>query len=573
LVALAFLLGTATVQAETGLQVFMQPPLACADGAQWRRIGTTTYNDSGFVETGLTPGSAVVEFKPIAGWVAPANEDVQILTGQRALTTGTYTAVPLLTGLRVFIEPTSATLAGAQWRVVSATTTTLFLNSGVTETGLTSGPAVVEFSAVTGWVPPANQNVAILTNQTAVTTGTYTPPVGPVAVPPSGSGTQADPYQITELGNLLWMSNNVATQGVAGKYYKLMTDIDASATAYWSGGFAPIGAWSDPDYTFFGGVFDGNGKTITGLTINRPTKDYVGLFGYIDSGGSVTNLTLSGGTVMGGGYVADLVGWSESGTVTNCRATGAVSGTSDVGGLVGVANTSSTITNCYATGAVTGNNYVGGLAGESWGTITHCYATGTVSGTSDVGGLVGSSGFGTITNSHATGGVSSTGTGGTVGGLVGYSDGGSIANCYATGGVSSTSYSVGGLVEYNDKTITNCYATGAVSGTAQVGGLVGYDDYTITDSYSTGAVSGTGQVGGLVGFLDSGAVTNSYWDTQTSGRPTSAGGTGKTTTQMKRQATFVGWDFTNTWGIVESATYPFLKAIIPPGWESTLIVY
>lgn len=88
-----------------------------------------------------------------------------------------------------------------------------------------------------------------------------------------------------------------------------------------------------------------------------------------------------------------------------------------------------------------------------------------------------------------------------------------------------------------------------------------------------GDISGTGNnVGGLVGQNDGGAVTGSYWDMDTSGQSTSDGGTGRTTAQMKQQATFSGWDFTTIWGIFESKTYPLLRSLaictqsgFPPG--------
>jgi len=134
-----------------------------------------------------------------------------------------------------------------------------------------------------------------------------------------------------------------------------------------------------------------------------------------------------------------------------------------------------------------------------------------------------------------------------VGALVGDNNG-TITSCYATGTVTGTT-SVGGLVGSNTGTITTCYATAAVSGTSYVGGLVGVNFTTITYCYSAGAVSGTSSVGGLVGVNYSGQVNYCFWDTQTSGQTTSAGGTGKTTAQMKTQDTFmvVGWDFYNTW--------------------------
>jgi hypothetical protein len=90
---------------------------------------------------------------------------------------------------------------------------------------------------------------------------------------------------------------------------------------------------------------------------------------------------------------------------------------------------------------------------------------------------------------------------------------------------------------------------------------------SITTSYSTGSVSGNEYVGGLVGD-NSGVITDSFWDTQTSKQLTSAGGTGKTTAQMQTAGTFleVGWDFMNEtangtediWWILEGQDYPRL---------------
>jgi len=56
-------------------------------------------------------------------------------------------------------------------------------------------------------------------------------------------------------------------------------------------------------------------------------------------------------------------------------------------------------------------------------------------------------------------------------------------------------------------------------------------------------------------------VTASFWDTQTSGQATSAGGTGMTTGEMQTAGTFLdaGWDFVNVWGIGENQTYPYLR--------------
>jgi hypothetical protein len=165
-----------------------------------------------------------------------------------------------------------------------------------------------------------------------------------------------------------------------------------------------------------------------------------------------------------------------------------------------------------------------------------------------------------------------------VGGLAGYNSGGSISNCYSTGTVSGSNL-VGGLVGFNEySSISNCYSTGAVSGSSSyyVGGLVGYGySGTISNCYSTGAVSGFDYVGGLMGFDDGSSVVNSFWDVNTSGQMTSAGGTDKTTAEMKTLSTFtsVGWDFVDEtlngeediWRMCDGSNYPKLawQEIIP----------
>ncbi|MCX5756907.1 MAG: peptidase A26, partial [Candidatus Hydrogenedentes bacterium] len=244
----------------------------------------------------------------------------------------------------------------------------------------------------------------------------------------------AAPIQIGTIEDLQKIGNDSAYPPSGS--YVLTQDIDASATATWNNGigFAPIGNDSTP----FTGTFDGQGHVISGLTINRLGE--AGLFGMMD--GQVKNVGLQGGSVTGSEYVGGLVG-ENRGTVTQCYATGAVSGRY-VGGLVG--ENGGTVTQCYATGTVTGSgDAVGGLVGNNHiGTVTQCYATGTVTGSVDVGGLVGRS-----TNAGAQ-----------------------LTACYATGAVSGSD-DVGGLVGHNDDIVRQCYATGAVSGSDDVGGLVG----------------------------------------------------------------------------------------------------
>jgi hypothetical protein len=101
-----------------------------------------------------------------------------------------------------------------------------------------------------------------------------------------------------------------------------------------------------------------------------------------------------------------------------------------------------------------------------------------------------------------------------------------------------------------------------VSGKEDVGGLVGSNCGSITGCDASGEVSGDKTVGGLVAVKGPrGTVTQSYWDVQTTGAATSFGGEGKTSAEMRRRATFVGWDFEKTWQIDEGQGYPTLRCL------------
>ena len=203
-----------------------------------------------------------------------------------------------------------------------------------------------------------------------------------------GDGSEANPYQVATAEQL----NSV--RYYLDKHFQQTADIDLSSYKNGSG-WEPIGSNSSP----FTGTFDGNGNTISNLTINRSTTDYIGLFGITDNA-EIQNTKLENATITGRHYTGALVGWNE-GTITNSYATGAVSGGAWVGGLVGY-NSSGTITKSYATSTVTGQYYVGGLAGSCYDSlITNSYATGDVkSEVNDVGGLVGyNKQYSSITNS------------------------------------------------------------------------------------------------------------------------------------------------------------------------------
>ena len=370
-------------------------------------------------------------------------------------------------------------------------------------------------------------------------------------------------------------------------------------------GWTPIGS----DTNNFTGTFDGNGFRITNLYINRPTTDYVGLFGNISGASAVIrNLGVEVQIVFGRSNVGGLVGqMDDRSSISNSYATGAVTGSENtVGGLVGQMDDRSSISNSYATGAVTGSeNTVGGLVGQmdDRSSISNSYATGAVTGSENiVGGLVGgmTSGAGlsnsyamgvvagqgnnvgglvggvfnsniSVTKSYATGSV--TGQGNNVGGLVGYMYGSYLDNSYATGSVTGSGGQIGGLVGYmkGNGSIDNSYATGGVmSGHNNVGGLVGSTRGSLSNSYATGSVAGSGaNAGGLVGRMESGgSITgaNYYVDTSATYGVGNGSCSGTCTQQTLEQirdaldeATALSWDI-GTWGSLSaSSSFPCLK--------------
>ena len=299
--------------------------------------------------------------------------------------------------------------------------------------------------------------------------------------------------------------------------HTLMNDLDsatagymelASPTANEGKGWQPIGSTAVNDT--FVGSFDGQGYEICDLFINRPDESQVGLFRVVEAGGVIENVGVVNGNITGYEAVSSLVGYSR-GTVRNSYACGSVAGDFDVGSLVGVND--GTVSNSYSSGSLAGRDGVGGLVGKNDGTMSNSYSIATMIGNDFVGNLVG----------------------------------------------------------VNSGTVSNSYTSGTVNGSDFVGGLVGRNEGAVSKCYSTGNVTGDEHIGGLVGQNLYGIVSNSFWDTQTSGQANSDGGTGKTTVEMQDIATFTGagWDIVligdyvnETWYIDDGNDYPRL------GWQS-----
>ena len=203
--------------------------------------------------------------------------------------------------------------------------------------------------------------------------------------------------------------------------------------------WTPIGTNFDNSYK---GTFDGGGHTITGLTFTT-NDEYAGLFGRLNRAGTVKNVVMEdvqitnnnrSWSAFAGGVVGD-----SRGTIENCSVSGSVSGTVNVGGVVG-AQIDGSITGCSSSATVKGMVDVGGVAGQTNGgaTLTACYATGNV-----------------IIEIDPVKNISG-------GGLVGMNGGNGLFACYATGNVTSTGSSTGnvhifGLLGDNYTTVTACY--------------------------------------------------------------------------------------------------------------------
>ena len=238
--------------------------------------------------------------------------------------------------------------------------------------------------------------------------------------------------------------------------------------------WTPIGIDYNHQYI---GTFDGNGKTITGLTVTG-SDQYAGLFGRIGTGGTVKNVVLEDVQITSDnslGLAGGVAGWSY-GTIENCSVSGRVSGTLFAGGVVGSQLVGST-TGCSSSATVKGVIFAGGVAGatNSGASLTGCYATGSVSVANNTtsaayaGGVVGSNGASsTLTACYATGSVSGSGSGsGTIytGGVTGTNDCGTLTACYhAKGTVSGPTGTTGGVAGRNFKDsmfgggiITACY--------------------------------------------------------------------------------------------------------------------
>ena len=267
-------------------------------------------------------------------------------------------------------------------------------------------------------------------------------------------------YQIATGAELAWFVNESKTADVSGV---LTADIKLGKYA-----------WLNIDSSKKVEL-DGAGHEITGLNTTS------GLFRQIGGGSHIQSLALrgtmtcasstSGGSVVGYANGKNIV-------IESCFSYVTVTGSgSNVGGIVGYANSTTTIRNCANLGAVTGSGSVGGIIGGFVGSgavITGCYNTGAVTGAvtataSNAGGIFGNGNYGiTVTNCYNTGAISASSNAGGIGGVAKgemYWSGELVAtttvsDCYSVGTVTGGNGAFGS-VDAGSATVTSCYALAA----------------------------------------------------------------------------------------------------------------
>lgn len=367
-------------------------------------------------------------------------------------------------------------------------------------------------------------------------------------------------YRISNAGQLYWFAALVNAgeneyDGDNGEVYNAVLTNDIVLNADMAAGeklaWTPIGLYTSArEFVRYSGTFDGAGYTIYGLYYDNMKFDgrNAGLFGTVDTNGTVKNLTLADSVINGATDIGGIVSHNY-GVVLGCTQSGTVTGTGAAGGIV--CRNMGLVRNCTNTGAVTGAT-TGGIAAENQGEVASCGNTGAVIGTNSVGGIVGmNSGtvdasvnsadvtaanthVGGVVGNHIGGEITGSGnrgavTGGSdyIGGVTGVCSGAAITRSFNTGAVTGSadkSDAVGGVVGAIDGTntaasaVTSCYNTGAVTGRSWVGGLAGLSGYqktpqavSFSNSYSTGAVTGSSLVGAVIGSLSKGTVTGSYY--------------------------------------------------------------
>ncbi len=247
----------------------------------------------------------------------------------------------------------------------------------------------------------------------------------------------------------------------------LLTDIDLAGVDF-SG--IPI----------FCGNFDGNGHTVSGLSITRDGSN-MGLFRYVDASGVIQNLTVSGAVTPDGSRsaVGGIAG-HNAGKIQNCFFDGTVSGSDDVGGIAGINAITGIIDGCHSKGVITGDHRVGGVVGNNLGVVRSCNNRSGVNTTAEENQIkLSDISLETITGSESVSAVTD------IGGIAGTSSG-VIRQSKNRGnvGYQHMGYNVGGIAGTQTGYLYKCENFAQVYGRKEVGGIVGQMEPTTFIEYT-----------------------------------------------------------------------------------------
>ena len=269
-----------------------------------------------------------------------------------------------------------------------------------------------------------------------------------------------------------------------------MNDLDATTAGYGElagpgandgKGWEPIGDLRRP----FRGSLDGQGYEISGLHIDRPRDDHVGLLGIVGEEGRIRNVRLMGADINGRDVVGGLAGANHGGVFNSCSVA-SVGGVSYVGGLIG--SNRGTVSGSYSGGNITGIlQFAGGLVARNRGEVFDCYSTARVSADGAVGGLVGQNTDGALSNAYATGDVSGHSA---TGGLVGHHMG-AVSGSFWDTQASRTEQSAGGTGKTTAEMMDiTTFADTATEGLDEPWDIVAVDPRTRGEAYTWNIVDG-----------------------------------------------------------------------------------
>lgn len=247
----------------------------------------------------------------------------------------------------------------------------------------------------------------------------------------------------------------------------LLTDIDLTGVDF-SG--IPI----------FCGNFDGNGHTVSGLSITRDGSN-MGLFRYVGDSALIQNLTVSGEVTPDGSRsaVGGIAG-HNAGKIQNCFFDGTVSGSDDVGGIAGINAITGIIDGCHSKGIITGDHRVGGVVGNNLGVVRSCNNRSGVNTTAEENQIkLSDISLETITGSESVSAVTD------IGGIAGTSSG-VIRQSKNRGnvGYQHMGYNVGGIAGTQTGYLYKCENFAQVYGRKEVGGVVGQMEPTTFIEYT-----------------------------------------------------------------------------------------